>query len=193
MTQQHFMSVVADGSDVRYVLGSGKTDPALTPERARRFAAQFEEDYGRAPESSEDWADCASRSLGFATAQEPVEHPYEAITKVVENEIAAIDEEAQVFSEPKTMSDSSLDGPVFAYVSDSGTVVGLQRLQPNKPYADKEWWRTNGVWTEESPVNGDDAEDLGVIEVSPDYIEAFDSGKRSESDAKANANTSEEQ
>lgn len=193
MTDRHTMSVVADGSNVRYVLPNGQTDAVLSPERPALFVPVFKEVYGREPQSSDDWAECASFNLGLVWVGEPVEYRYEALPMVVREEQDLLDKSEASASEPKIRPDSEV--PVvdlYAVAGESGDVIALLLLEGA---SGKEQWRVEGGWSDTRPdgINDDTLEDLTLIKVSPEYLAAYDGGSRSASDTESYLVTAEEQ
>lgn len=198
-TGMHNLSIVADGADVRYVLATGRTDPALTPERTKKFAAVFAEINGRDPETSEDWAECASYNMGLAEVSDPMEQRYMALSKVMEIEQGLLDDEVVKAEAPdtRTIRDADVDpsSTALAMVDDSDNVLGVILLEDRSGDLPMEWYRVEGGWTDQPSLgmNSDATEDLVGIEVSPSYGEAFDQGSRTMSDVESYRTTSEEQ
>lgn len=192
-TDTHILSVVAEDDRVEYVLPSGSTDEILNSKRAAKFAPVFEEEYGRAPESSEDWAITGAYNMGYSIVNGPVENSYKTFDSAIKGERRSIDDAIDASrtrrEERRTWTDEKLDmssSSIFAYVDPKSDEIAYVTLVTPVGGSDLEVYRENGKWTDapEKEPDIDAIEDMNIVLVSSDYLRKFDSGDLSSKTAK---------
>jgi hypothetical protein len=189
----HSMSVVVDEDGVEYVLPTGKSDSVLTPERPAMFSGEFVEEFGREPQSPEDWAECAVYNLGWVSISDPVDNSYNTKAAAVKSERLLIDksrEDARIEEQKaKVFSDADMSiGPkdsLAAFINpEDGSVVALTLTFAREGgNSDFLYYRVDGKWTNDPEVDILD-EDMNyeMDDVTVDYISAYDENRRNRSD-----------
>lgn len=194
----HLMSVVSDGTETVYVGSSGKdmTKAGFDPDRPKRFAPVFKEEFGKDPESPEDWVEAGSLNLGWLQPQGPVENSYEDMESAISAEQSLIDasvesdmqkyaEEIEEKKRKKTFSDDQLemrpeDSICVTVDPETSQAIYLTVEGNMRPVL----YRENGMWTDrpDFKIDYEKMEDMNVMNVTADYVPLFDEEKRSLND-----------
>lgn len=209
-TDVHLISIVSDGETTQYVLPSGRKDPILNYDRVKNFVPTFEEEYGKKPETPEEWVTAASYNMGYLGVSDPIEKNYSDIKEAISEEQSLIDtsiknqqekeERSEQYPALEEGEEEKISWSVDEETFEQGNVSALLDTEKNeiaylmaeadtssKFLSNYIVFRENGEWTDDPSfeVDWDAIEDMDTLDVSSEYLTAFDEGDMSEETARS--------